>query len=195
MSTEASPAPERPEQQGLTVSDYLEIALRRKRELIWFTLMLFSIIAIVTVVLPNKYQSIATVLIEQSEIPDDFVQTTVRAGTRQQLGETTERVLTTENLRAIIEKHGLYPELVEETSIDEVAREARRSVKVELVSSAPGRKRSAGRSDRLRRGLRKPLARGGAHRRRRVDGVVPARKHHSTPAGCSGDHTVCHTGG
>ena len=135
MSTEVSPAPERPEQQGLTVSDYLEIALRRKRELVWVTLLLFSIIAIVTVVLPNKYQSIATVLIEQSEIPDDFVQTTVRAGTRQQLGETTERVLTTGNLRAIIEKHGLYPDLVEESSIDEVAREARRSVQVELVSS------------------------------------------------------------
>jgi polysaccharide biosynthesis transport protein len=98
--------------------------------------MLFSIIAIVTVVLPNKYQSIATVLIEQSEIPDDFVQTTVLAGTRQQLGETTERVLTTDNLRAIIEKHGLYPDLVEESSIDEVAREARRSVKVELVTVA-----------------------------------------------------------
>ena len=134
MSTEASPAAERPEQQGLTVSDYLEIALRRKRELIWSTLVLFSIITIVTVVLPNKYVSIATVLIEQSEIPGDFVQTTVLAGTRQQLGATTERVLTTENLRVIIEKHGLYPELVEETSIDEVAHAARRSVQVELTS-------------------------------------------------------------
>ena len=135
MSTEAPPAPERPEQQGFTVSDYLEIALRRKRQLIWPTLVLFSIVAVVAAVLPNKYQSIATVLIEQSEIPDDFVRTTVLADTRQQLGATTERVRTTENLRAIIEKHGLYPDLVEETSIDEVARAARGSVQVEFMRS------------------------------------------------------------
>lgn len=135
MSSEAQRPPEPPEQKGLTLSDYLEIALRRKRELIWPTVVLFSIIAVVAMVLPNQYQSVARVMIEQSEIPEDFVQTTVLAGVRQQLGETTERVLTTDNLRAIIEEHGLYPELVEETSIDEVARMARGSVRVELVSS------------------------------------------------------------
>ena len=138
MSTEASPPPERPEQQGLTLSDYLEIAIRRKRELIWPALVLFSIVAVVAAVLPNKYESVARVMIEPSEIPDEFVRTTVLASTRQQLGATTERVLTTENFRAIIEKHGLYPELVEETSIDAVARAARGSARVAMISSAQG---------------------------------------------------------
>jgi len=138
MSSEAPPASERPEQQGLTVSDYLDIALRRKRELIWPTVIIFAIVAVVAAVLPNHYESMARVMIEQSDIPDDFVQTTVRAGTRQQFGATAERVLTTENLRAIIEEHGLYRELVEETSIDHVARVARGSVRAELMRSEQG---------------------------------------------------------
>lgn len=138
MSTEASPPTERPEPQGLTLSDYVEIALRRKRELIWPTLVLFTIIAVVAVALPNKYESIARVMIEQPEIPVEFVQTTVPVNTRLQLGATTESALTTENLRAIIEKHGLYPELVEETSIDDVARAARSSARVEMITSAQG---------------------------------------------------------
>ena len=138
MSSEAPAVRERPDPQGLTLSDYLEIALRRRRELIWPTLLLFTIIVAVAVALPNKYESIARVMIEQPEIPVEFVQTTVPVNTRLQLGATTESVLTTENLRAIIEKHGLYPELVEETSINDVARAARRSARVAMITSAQG---------------------------------------------------------
>ena len=141
MSSETPSPPERPEQQGLTVADYLEILRRRKWELIWPAVLLFSIVAVVAAVLPNKYTSVARVMIEQAEIPDDFVRTTVLAGTRQQLGATTERVVTTENLRDIIEKHALYPDLVESSSIGEVARAVRTAVKVEFTD---GRRAGSG---------------------------------------------------
>jgi len=89
MSSETPSPPERPEQQGLTVADYLEILRRRKWELIWPAVLLFSIVAVVAAVLPNKYTSMARILVEHAEIPDEFVRTTVLAGTRQQLGATT----------------------------------------------------------------------------------------------------------
>jgi polysaccharide biosynthesis transport protein len=135
MSSEAPQHTKLPEQPGLTVADYLEILRRRKWELIWSTVLLFSIVALVAAVLPNKYTSVARILIEQAEIPDEFVRTTILAGTRQQLGATTERVLTTENLQAIIEKHALYPDRVEKTSVGKVAGEMYASVKVEWTHS------------------------------------------------------------
>ena len=133
MSSEAPPVRERPDPQGLTLSDYLEIVRRRKRELIWPTVVLFSIIAIVLAIVPNQYLSVARVMIEQRAIPDDFVRTTVLADSRRQLGAVSERVLTRENIRAIVEKHNLYPELVASTSIDEVVGRVRASVKVEMM--------------------------------------------------------------
>lgn len=133
MSSEATPVRERPDPQGLTLNDVLAIVRRRKRELIWPTLVLFSIIAVVLALWPNKYQSVARIMIEQGEIPDDFVRTTVLASTRQQLGVTSERVLTADNIRTIIEKHDLYPELVEATSIGKVVGMVRASVKVEMM--------------------------------------------------------------
>ena len=135
MSSETPSPPERPEQQGLTVADYLEILRRRKWELIWPAVLLFSIVAVVAAVLPNKYTSMARILVEHAEIPDEFVRTTVLAGTRQQLGATTERVLTAENLIAIIERHGLYPDLVESSSVEAVARAVRSSVNVQFMDS------------------------------------------------------------
>jgi polysaccharide biosynthesis transport protein len=135
MSSDAPPVRERSEPQGLTLTDYLEIVRRRKRELIWPTVVLFSIIAIVVALLPNKYLSIASIMIEQGEVPDEFVRTTVLANTRQQLGVTSERLLTTDNIGAIIEKHGLYPELVADTSVREVASMVRASVQVEMVDA------------------------------------------------------------
>jgi polysaccharide biosynthesis transport protein len=133
MSSDAPPVRERPDPQGLTLTDYLEIVRRRKRELIWPAVVLFSIIAIVVAILPNQYVSMATVMIEPGDVPGEFVRTTVTSDGRRQLGAVSERVLTYENIRAIIEKHDLYPDIVADTSIDEVVWMVRASVEVELT--------------------------------------------------------------
>jgi polysaccharide biosynthesis transport protein len=158
MPSETPPVHKRPDPQGLTLTDYLEIVRRRKRELIWTTVVLFSIIAIVVAILPNQYVSMARVMIEQRAIPDEFVRTTVLADSRRQLGAVSERVLTSENIRAIVEKHDLYPELVASTSIDEVVGMVRASVEVDMMDYRERKKQVAGRGGGVRRGLQEQVA-------------------------------------
>ncbi len=96
------------EQSGVSVGDYLAILRRRKRPLVVSVTVLLLIIAGVAISIPPTYEAKATILIQQPNIPDDLVRSTVAAFTDQRLEVIDRRVLAAENLRRIIEKHDLY---------------------------------------------------------------------------------------
>jgi len=61
----------------MTPGDYWEILKRRKWSLVLTFLIVFLVAAIVALALPSIYQSTSTILIEEQEIPPDYVMTTV----------------------------------------------------------------------------------------------------------------------
>lgn len=96
---------------AMTVGDALGF-LRRRR---WLCIGTFVIILTASILLayklPPVYRSEATILIEQPTIPSDIVATTIRTYVDEQIQVVSQRVLTEENIRALVRKHDLYTEL------------------------------------------------------------------------------------
>jgi polysaccharide biosynthesis transport protein len=130
-----------PEVQGLTLSEYFDVLKRRRWLLIIPAVLVFALAAIVTMILPTKYESRATILIEQPEIATDLVRTTVTGLAEQRMQVISQRVLSRENLRAVIEKHDLYPDEREANAIEDVVRTMRRHISLEMVREEQGRGR------------------------------------------------------
>ena len=89
---------------------YFEAFSRRSRHF-WISLMLgLAAVLGLTFGLPSYYKSTATILIEQQEIPNDMVRTTISSFADQRLQMTQQRVMTRDNLLALIGKYDLYPD-------------------------------------------------------------------------------------
>jgi len=99
-----------PEEDTKSFQDYLD-ALRRRggtAAKIALGLLLVGLVAIF--LWPNRYQSTATILIEDPEIPPGLVPTTVTTMAARQVQYINQRVMTRTNLAQIIEKFDLFPE-------------------------------------------------------------------------------------
>jgi polysaccharide biosynthesis transport protein len=140
-TTEPRKHQEIPAEQGLSLADYFEIVKRRRWLLILPAVLVFAIVAIVAMLLPNKYESRATILIEQPEIGADLVRSTVAGYTHQQLQVVGQRVLSRASLRELIEKHDLYAEERETMPIDDVVGLMRSDIQLETVRGDPLRGR------------------------------------------------------
>lgn len=90
---------------------YLVGVIRRR---IWQMVLpavgLFVVVAVVVALLPAKYQSSATILIEGQEVPQELVRSTVTGFVEERLQTITQVVLNRSNLMNIIERVGLYQE-------------------------------------------------------------------------------------
>lgn len=94
---------------------------KRRRKVFLITFFSLLVISIATIMLlPPVYRSSATILIEQQEIPQDLVRSTITSFADQRIQIITQRVMTNANLWLVIEKYDLYA--------DERAREPREVV-------------------------------------------------------------------
>ena len=97
---------------------------------------LLSIVAVLAaILLPAVYRAKATILIEQQEIPADFVRTTVTSFADQRIQIISQRVMTTRNLSAIIERYDLYPEIRRRQSINAAVEEMREAIDLQMISA------------------------------------------------------------
>ncbi|EIC23444.1 Wzz/FepE/Etk N-terminal domain-containing protein [Thiorhodovibrio frisius] len=123
------------EEQLLSLDDYIAILKRRKWQLI-IPAVLLSIVGMITaVVLPPTYRSTATILIEQQEIPDELVRSTVTSYAAQRVQTISQRVMTTENLGKIIESYQLYPELMQRYGLVSAVEQMREDIELEMISA------------------------------------------------------------
>jgi succinoglycan biosynthesis transport protein ExoP len=73
---------------------------------------IFAALAVaMALLLPPTYMAGATILIEQQEIPQELVRSAVTSFADQRVQVISQRVMTTQNLLALIERYNLYPEL------------------------------------------------------------------------------------
>jgi uncharacterized protein involved in exopolysaccharide biosynthesis len=122
-------------QQPLDLHDYIAILRRRKWQLIVPAVLLFAIAVIVALAIPPVYRSSATILIEQQEIPTDLVRSTVTSYADQRVQTISQRVMTLENLGQIIERYGLYPDLVGRIGLSSAVEQMREDLKLDMISA------------------------------------------------------------
>jgi uncharacterized protein involved in exopolysaccharide biosynthesis len=115
--------------------DYLAAVLRRKFRLIIPAIIIVAIALIVAAVMPAVYRSTGTVLIEEPEVPREFIRSTITSFAAERLQIIQQRVMTTQNLISIINKFNLYSEKRKTNPINEIAREFRDKIAMQLVSA------------------------------------------------------------
>lgn len=123
------------EPEGLGLADYIAILRRRKWYLILPAILIFTIAAAVAMLIPAIYRSDATILIEQQQIPQDLVRSTVTSYADQRVQIISQRVMTTANLSKIIEKYDLYPEERKQAPLSAVVDIMRENIALKMVSA------------------------------------------------------------
>ena len=88
---------------------YLAAARHRRPWLI--AAFAFGLVAtlLLAFLLPSQYRSAGTILIEQQEMPQEFVRSTVTSYADERVQVISKRVMTTETLLNIIHRYDLYP--------------------------------------------------------------------------------------
>jgi polysaccharide biosynthesis transport protein len=85
-------------------------ALRRHRFALLLTFAIGAVITVLlTLFLPAVYRSSATILIEQQEVPQDLVRSTITSFADQRVQIISQRVMTGQNLTSIADRYNLYP--------------------------------------------------------------------------------------
>ena len=111
-------------------------ALRRRK---WIGLIIgvIGVTATVTIVKtwPATYQSTATILIEEPDVPADLVKSTVSTFANDRLQVIQQRVMTSQHLNEIIDRFNLYPEEQKTMPRSALINMMRSQVDLEVVSA------------------------------------------------------------
>ncbi len=117
------------------VTDFLK---RRIGLLITIFVVVMLITAVVTVVLPPVYKSEAIITIEEQQIPDEYVKSTITTYAANRLETITSQILSYSALSSIIKKFKLYPEYTAAGKIDKAVRKMKKAIKIEHISAKSG---------------------------------------------------------
>jgi polysaccharide chain length determinant protein (PEP-CTERM system associated) len=123
------------EQMPMTPGDYVEILKRRKWSLILPFLIISLGAVIVALALPAVYSSSSTILIEEQEIPVEFVMTTVTSYAEQRIQAIQQRIMSFSRLLEIIERFNLYPELRAKRTNEEIVAKMREDTSLKMRSA------------------------------------------------------------
>jgi uncharacterized protein involved in exopolysaccharide biosynthesis len=111
-------------------------ALRRRSPQILTTLGTLLGLTLLTALLwPPKYESTGIVLIEQQEVPEEFVRSAVTSYADQRVKMISQRVMTTANLLDIIRKYDLYPDRQRREPREKLLKRMRDDIGLEMISA------------------------------------------------------------
>ena len=122
-------------EQTLDLGDYLAAFRRRRGMIVLIAGTVFILGLITALVWPPTYESSATILIEEQEIPVEMVQTTVTSYAGQRIQVISQRVMTRANLLEIIDKYALYVDERKRETTEEVLDTMRKDIKVDMVQA------------------------------------------------------------
>lgn len=90
---------------------------------------------LLALLLPPFYRSSATILIEQQEIPQELVRSVITSFADERIQTISQRVMTSQNLMALIERYNLYPDLRRRQPREVVLQEMRDDIGMHMISA------------------------------------------------------------
>jgi polysaccharide biosynthesis transport protein len=118
-----------------SVQDLVAIVKRRRWNIIVPAAVIFCVAAILVFVLPPVYRSTSTILIEEQEVPRDYVNSTVTGYAESRLQTINQRIMGATRLLEIITRFDLYPELKRKKTTEEIVAKLRKDIKFETISA------------------------------------------------------------
>ena len=95
----------------------------------------FLVAVFIAFILPPVYMSETTILIEEQQIPQDYVRTTVTSFVEERLQIITQQVMSRTKLLEIIQQFNLYKDELEQQTTDTVIEKMRKNIKLEKISA------------------------------------------------------------
>jgi polysaccharide biosynthesis transport protein len=120
----------------MKLSDYVEIARRRKWYIILSALGLFVAATVLAYRLPSIYRAETVILVNSAEVPDKYVPTIITADIAARLTTLQQQVLSPTRLKKMVETEGLYPDPTGKRSEEEIIASVQKSIIVEVVNQA-----------------------------------------------------------
>jgi uncharacterized protein involved in exopolysaccharide biosynthesis len=130
------------------IRQYWAAVKRRKWQIIIPAVLVFVISVVIAMVLPPRYKSTGTILIEAQEIPESFVQSSVTGYVEERIQALTQVILSRGKLLEIINRFGLYEDLRDRYTTEEIIEKMRENIvmepiQTEVVNPRSGRPGSA----------------------------------------------------
>ncbi len=113
----------------------LSVIKRRFWQMFLPAVGVFALIAVVVALLPAKYQSSGTILIEGQEVPQDLVRSTVTGYVEERMQTIVQVVLNRANLMAIIDRVGLYQDERKTMTAEQLVPMMRKNITMEPIQA------------------------------------------------------------
>jgi succinoglycan biosynthesis transport protein ExoP len=117
---------------------------RRKKSLTLVFSLIFILAVVVAFVLPPIYLSQSTILIEEQQIPPEYVQASITGYVEERLQMITQQIMSRTRLQDIIDQFNLYTEMRQRYTREEIIEKMRDDINLETIS-ADVRDRQTGR--------------------------------------------------
>ena len=118
-----------------TIHGFLSIAKRHKFYLIIPFIVVSVITSVVAMKMPLTFVSMGTILIEQQQVPQSMIQTTVTGFADERIRFIQKRVMNRESVLSIIDKYHLYPKEKEKSTPSELVSKFQNDVAVDLIAA------------------------------------------------------------
>ena len=129
--------PEQDENLDVMLSRLLRVAIRRR----WWVIIPSTVIALgaalVSFMLPNRFESEATILVESQQVPERYVTANTTTDLNEALLVMTDAILSRTQLLHIMEKFALYPKERKGMVPEQLVELMRGNIKIEPLQKAP----------------------------------------------------------
>ncbi len=119
----------------LGVVDIKTFMRRRKKSFLFTFFAIFLLGFAIALILPPIYRSEATVLIQDQQIPEDYVRPTNRDFAEERIEKINQQVLNRPKLLSIIKQFNLYPSLQQKKTPTEIVRKMKKDISLELINA------------------------------------------------------------
>ena len=110
------------------ITEIKSIIFRRKKTLFFVSIPIFIVFVIVAIVLPPIYRSKVGIIIEEQQIPENYVQSTISTYVEERIKMISKQVMSRSKLKEIIDKYSLYSDLRETDTEEEIIDEMRDNI-------------------------------------------------------------------
>ena len=123
------------DQETKSLKEIVDILKRRKMVFVVIAIPIMMVALAVSILWPPVYKSSATILIEEQEMPRDFVATTVTSYAEQRLQSINQRIMSTTKLLEIINRFNLYEDMRKKVTVEEAVTQMRNDIMFETISA------------------------------------------------------------
>ncbi len=117
------------------LKDYVDALRRRWKGMLLVSGAIFAISVLVAFLLPPVYRSTATILIEEQEIPQHLIRSTITSYAWQRIQTIAQEVMTRANLLDLVNKYDLYADKRRTETSDEIVKRMQDDIRLDAINA------------------------------------------------------------